>query len=120
MSARLRDPGLFSLFAFLAPDATHEVVEDGMRDAVQEVQQKGITAEELKRAKTQLKAKEAFGRDGPFAIASQLNEAIAAGDWTLYTTYLDRIDRVTAADVQRVAQMYLQPQQATVGHYIPE
>ncbi|NBB75200.1 MAG: insulinase family protein [Bacteroidetes bacterium] len=120
MSSRLRDPGLFSLFAFLAPDATHEVVEEGMREAVEAVQQRGITDEELQRAQTQLKAKEAFGRDGPFAIAAQLNEAIAAGDWTLYTTYLDRIDRVTPDDVQRVAQTYLQPERATVGHYIPE
>ena len=120
MSARLRDPGLFSLFAFLTPEATHDAVEAGMREVVRDVQQEGITDEELQRAKTQLKAKEAFGRDGPFAIASQLNEAIAAGDWTLYTTYLDRIDRVTAADVQRVAETYLQPQRVTVGHYIPE
>ena len=120
MSSRLRDPGLFSIFAFLAPEATHTTVEDEMRDAVHTIQEEGITAEELRRAKTQLRAKEAFGRDGPFAIASQLNEAIAAGDWTLYTTYLDRIDRVTAKDVQRVAQTYLQRQQSTVGHYIPE
>lgn len=120
MSSRLRDPGLFSIFAFLAPEATHDVVEDEIRDAVREIQEEGVTTEELKRAKTQLRAKEAFGRDGPFAIASQLNEAIAAGDWTLYTTYLDRIDRVTADDVQRVAQTYLQQQQSTVGHYIPE
>lgn len=120
MSSRLRDPGLFSIFAFLAPEATHDVVENEIRDAVRAVQQDGITADELERAKTQLRAKEAFGRDGPFAIASQLNEAIAAGDWTLYTTYLDRIDRVTTADVQRVAETYLQPMRSTVGHYIPE
>jgi zinc protease len=120
MSSRLRDPGLFSIFAFLAPEATHDVVEDEIRDAIRDIQEKGITADELKRAKTQLRAKEAFGRDGPFAIASQLNEAIAAGDWTLYTTYLDRIDHVTADDVQRVAQTYLQREQSTVGHYIPE
>lgn len=120
MSARLRDPGLFSLFAFLTPETTHDVVEEGMREAVTAVQQDGITDGELQRAKTQLKAKEVFGRDGPFAIASQLNEAIAAGAWTLYTTYLDRIERVTTDDVQRVARTYLQPQRATIGHYIPE
>jgi zinc protease len=120
MSTRLRDPGLFSLFAFLTPETAHDVVEEGMHEAVTAVQRDGITTEELQRAKTQLKAKEVFGRDGPFAIASQLNEAIAAGDWTLYTTYLDRIERVTTDDVQRVARTYLQPQRATIGHYIPE
>lgn len=120
MSSRLRDPGLFSVFAFLAPEATHDVVEEEIESAIEEVRDNGITAEELQRAQTQLKAKEAFGRDGPFAIAAQLNEAIAAGDWTLYTTYLDRIERVTTDDVQRAAQTYLRRRRATVGHYIPE
>ena len=120
MSPRLRDPGLFALFAMLAPDKSHEAVEAVMDEAVEEVKTNGITDAELERAQTQLKAKEVFGRDGPYQIAAQLNEAIAAGDWTLYTTYLDRIDRVTKDDVQRVAQEYLVDAKRTVGWYIPE
>lgn len=120
MSPRLHDPGLFGLFAFLAPDRVHDTVEDAMLDVIETVKEEGITEDELQRAKSQLKAKEAFGRDGPFAIASQLNEAIAAGDWTLYTTYLDRIDRVTRDDVQRVAREYLVEDGRTVGWYVPE
>ena len=120
MSPRLRDPGLFALFAMLAPDKSHEAVEAVMDEAVEEVKANGITDAELERAQTQLKAKEVFGRDGPYQIAAQLNEAIAAGDWTLYTTYLDRIDRVTKDDVQRVAQEHLVDAKRTVGWYIPE
>ena len=120
MSPRLRDPGLFGLFGFLAPEQEHETVEAAMLESVAAVQEEGITDEELERAQAQLTAKEAFGRDGPFAIASQLNEAIAAGDWKLYTTYLDRIDQVTTDDVQRVAREYLVEDGRTVGWYIPE
>jgi zinc protease len=119
MSSRHRDPALFSLFAFLAPEATHEVVEAALDEVVAEVIAEGVTDEEVARAKSQLVAQEAFGRDGPFQIAAQLNEALAAGDWRLYTTYLDRIDRVTPADVQRVAETYLQVDTRTVGWYIP-
>lgn len=120
MSPRLRDPGLFGLFGFLAPEHEHDAIETAMLESIAEVQEEGITDEELERAQAQLKAKEAFGRDGPFAIASQLNEAIAAGDWKLYTTYLDRIDRITTDDVQRVACEYLVEDRRTVGWYIPE
>jgi len=52
-------------------------------------------------------------------IAAQLNEAIAIGDWRLYVQYPDRIDAVTADDVQRVANAYLQSDRQTVGRYIP-
>jgi zinc protease len=52
-------------------------------------------------------------------VASQLNEAIAAGDWKLYTQYLDRLDEVTVDDVQRVARRYLTADTSTVGRYVP-
>ncbi|MEM1126242.1 MAG: pitrilysin family protein [Bacteroidota bacterium] len=117
--SRLRDPGLFYLFGMLAPERTHEEVEAAMLDELHRIQEEGVTEAEVARAQKLLAAEEAFGRDGPYAVASQLNEAIAAGDWTLYTTFLERIDRVTAADVQRVAQAYLIEDRRTVGWYVP-
>jgi zinc protease len=120
MSPRLHDPGLFSIFAFLAPERTHDEIAEALDDVVGEVKENGVTDEEVARAKRQLKAQEAFGRDGPFSIAAQLNEAIAAGDWTLYAEFMERIDRVTPADVERVARQYLAPRKRTVGQYVPD
>ena len=117
--SHLRNPGLFSCFAMLAPERTHEEVEAAIYEEIRLLREKGITDEELSRAKNQLRALEAFSRDGSFAIAAQLNEAIAAGDWKLYTTFRERLDRVTAADVQRVAQTYLVEDARTVGFYVP-
>jgi zinc protease len=119
MNFRLRDPGLFSVFAYLAPEQDHETVEAAIEEAIGEVVREGITEEELERAKSQLRARIAFDRDGSMQIASQLNEAIAAGDWRLYTQYRDRLDDVGAADVQRVAQTYCRPERSTVGWYVP-
>jgi len=119
MNFRLRDPGLFCLLTFLAPDRTHDDVEEAVNDVIEEVQQNGVTEEEVRRAQTQIRASEAFDRDGPMKVASQLNEAIAIGDWRLYVQYPDRIDAVTPEDVQRVARTYLQPERLTVGRYVP-
>ena len=116
---RLRDPGLFSLFAYLAPEADHETVEAAIEEEIEKVRQDGITSDELDRARNQLRAQIAFDRDGPMKVASQLNEAIAAGDWKLYTQYLDRLEEVTVDDVQRVAQRYLTTDTSTVGRYVP-
>jgi zinc protease len=116
---RLRDPGLFSIFASLAPDVTHEAVEAAIWEVLEEVMSEGITEAELSRARRQLIADEAFGRDGPFAVAARLNEAIAAGDWTLYTTFLERIEHVSLADIRSAARRIFDRDRVTVGLYEP-
>lgn len=118
-ASRFRDPGLFTIYGFLAPEVTHQAVEDAIKSVLQDLLENGVTSQEVDRAKNLLKAQEAFGRDGSYAIASQLNEAIAAGDWRLYARYLSRIESVSVADIQRVAQAYLQQSQCTVGWYVP-
>ncbi|MDX1430239.1 MAG: pitrilysin family protein [Rhodothermales bacterium] len=115
----LRDPGLFCLFAMLSPGVEHEEVEEIIYTDLQRVVSDGVEDTEVARSLNQLTAQYAFGRDGSFAIASQLNEAIAAGDWRLYTTALDRAKAVTRADIQRVAGKYLVRDQMTVGYYLP-
>ncbi len=116
---RLRDPGLFSVFAYLAPEQDHQTVEDALWETIEDVQENGVSQEELDRARSQLRAQIAFDRDGPMRVASQLNEALAAGDWKLYTQYLDRLNDITIEDVQRVAQLYLNDEACTIGRYVP-
>ena len=61
----------------------------------------------------------AYKRDGYFSIAGNLNEDIAAGDWTLYYTLDSAIAKVTTADVARVANLYLDLNQSVTGWFIP-
>ena len=61
----------------------------------------------------------AYGSDGTFSIAGNLNESIAAGDWTLYYTVDDATAKVTAADIKRVANKYLDVNKSTTGWFIP-
>lgn len=117
--ARFRDPGLFTIYAFLSPGKTHEEVEDAIMAVLKEIKENGIEENELARALNLLNAQAAFERDGPFSIASQLNEAIAAGDWKLYAQFNDRVKRVTRSDIQRAAQQYLDEDISTVGWYVP-
>ena len=116
---RLRDPGLFMVYGALAPDATHEAVEAELRAVLADIADAGLTDAELERARRQVAAQEAFGRDGPFAIAAQLNEAIAVGDWTLYADYRSRIAAVTTDQVQAAARAAIDDDRLTVGHYVP-
>jgi zinc protease len=116
----LRDPSLFLWHAMLAPGTTHEQVEKTLLAEAEKVKSGGVTAAEVSRAVRQQLASIAYARDGSFAIAGQINEPIAVGDWTLYLTQLDALQAVTPADVQRVAREYFQEDQSTTGWFIPQ
>jgi zinc protease len=118
-SSGLRDPGLFYVLAPLAPGVTHEQVEQEILTEMEAVRSNGITEAELVRAINQVRSAQAFSRDGSYAVASELNEAIAAGDWRLSTTAVERAERVSAEDVRRVAQRYCLATGSTCGYYVP-
>jgi len=113
------DPSLFDVYAFVTPGVDHAEVERVLIEEIERVKKDGVTDEEVATALGKYRASTAYGRDGSYAIASTLNEAIAAGDWTLYYTVDDATQKVTAAEVKRVANKYLDVNRSTTGWFIP-
>ena len=113
------DPSLYFTFIPLAPGAKHEEVEKIAMQEIERLKKDGVTETELQAAVAKALADAAFQRDGSFAIAGNLNEYIAVGDWTLYYTLEDAIRKVTLADIRRVANLYLNTDQSTTGWFIP-
>lgn len=114
------DNTLFGLTAMLAPNTKHEQAEKALLAEIEKVKAEGVTPAEVERAINKLLAGIAYRRDGSFAIAGQINESIAVGDWTLYFTLLEKFKTVTPADLQRVAKTYLLEDQSTTGWFIPQ
>jgi zinc protease len=114
-----RDLSLHTLYASLAPNASHEDVENALLGEVEKIKTGGVTPAEIARVKQQYVAADAYKRDGTAAVASELNEWIAVGDWTLYVTFPQKVQQVTPADVQRVAKQYFNEDQSTTGWFIP-
>ena len=52
-------------------------------------------------------------------IAIELSEFAALGDWRTLFAYRDRVAKITAADVQRVAKMYFKQSNRTSGRFVP-
>ena len=115
-----KDNGMFITYIFLTPNTDHQTVEDIVLEEYKKIINGGVTKEEVARAKAQTRASVAFSRDGSYAVASALNEAIAIGDWTFYTTFMDHIEKVSAKDIQRVAKKYLVEEKSTTGWFIPK
>jgi zinc protease len=112
------DPMLHYTFIPLAPGVTHEQVEKIAVEEIEKLKKDGVTDAEVTSAINQLLADSAFQRDGTFAIAAQMNECIAVGDWTLYETLDQATAKVTAADVKRVANLYFNVDQSTTGWFV--
>ena len=114
-----RDLSLHTVYAVLAPGATHDQVEKALMAEINKIATDGVTAAEVARVKQQYIAADAYKRDGTAAIAGEINEWIAVGDWTLYVTFPQKVQQVTPADVQRVARQYFKQDQSTTGWFIP-
>jgi len=115
----LHDPGIFRFMAEVATGNSPETVLDTMLDAIQAVVDQGVTTEEVDRAKLRLLKQRELHAANSADIAVELSEWAAQGDWRLYFLYRDRLEQVTAKDVDRVARAYLQPTNRTVGLYVP-
>ncbi|MEO5559494.1 MAG: hypothetical protein ABIR10_07400, partial [Dokdonella sp.] len=116
--SRLAQPGLFQVQALLGGSQDHQRVERMIRDAIASIRIHGVTQAELERAKGRARGSLLTSRDGPVAVAMQLNEAIATGDWVAYPTAIERLAAVSVSDVQRVARQYLIDDALTVGYLV--
>ena len=112
------DNGLFITYAFLTPGTDHKKIEDIIIKEYNNILQNGVTKEEIKRAQAQIRATVAFSRDGTYAVASALNEAIAIGDWTFYTKFMDNINKVSEEKIKEVIKKYFTEDQSTTGWFI--
>ena len=115
----LHDPGFLMLTAEVARDNEPQSVLESMLDAIADVRSDGVSEEELERAKQKLLRQRELAAAESDRIAVQLSEWAAQGDWRLYFLYRDRLEQVTAEDIQRVAALYLDRNNRTVGMYIP-
>ncbi|NOZ95710.1 MAG: insulinase family protein [Acidobacteria bacterium] len=116
----LHDPGLFQVFATLAPGTGHDDVEELIRREVALLAQSPLEPEELARARVQVRTDLAFHRESPATMVSALTEAVAVGDWRRFLRELTTVEAVDAEDVRRVCGTYLRDLNLTVGRFIPD
>lgn len=77
---------------------------------------KGVTEEELVRAKVSLKADEIYARDDPFTSMYRLGMWVnAGGDVAHFDDWQAELDKLTVADINALAKKYLRPQASTLA-----
>ena len=115
------DPGSIEMMAEVASKelSVLEKVRDDMLAVVEEVAQKGVTQQEVDRARQRILKNRELASADPNRIAIELSEWSAQGDWRLYFLNRDRIEQVTPEQVKQVAASYFTTSNRTVGFFIP-
>ncbi|MFW9612125.1 MAG: M16 family metallopeptidase [Fluviibacter sp.] len=116
-----RGPGMFILQASPRPGHTVAELEQAIRRALAVVAREGVTESELTRARSQLRAAEVYKKDSVMGQAMEIGmlETLGYG-WRTSDLMLDKLNAVTAADVQRVAQTYFTDEQLTIARLTPQ
>jgi hypothetical protein len=92
-----------------------QAVEDAIDEEIDRLSKEDVPADELQKVKNQAKANAYRRLSSPTFIMFQLLVYEGLGDWRYINTYADEVDRVTAADLRRVAARYLTRENRTVG-----
>ncbi|QTD36913.1 insulinase family protein [Polaribacter batillariae] len=119
-TSNFKEVGLFTINLGFRPDKSYDELNDKMLNMIEKVKNEGVSQDDVNRIVAKLNAKTILSRDGSGAITSQLNEAIAVGDWTDYIYSIEKFKKVTSEDVKRVANTYLKENQSTTGYFLPQ
>lgn len=115
----LREPGLLFLGAEVRQEKPLADAKKTLLDTVDAFTATPVTKEELERARTKSLKDFDLALNQSEVVGLQISEWIAKGDWRLFFLNRDRIRKVTAEDVQRVALRYLKVSNRTLGEFLP-
>jgi predicted Zn-dependent peptidase len=109
-------PHLFAFYGIPTPGHTTDEIHEAIDREIEKLRTEDITAEELAMVKARRKAGLIRRLDSNLGLAIQLASAEARyGDWRELFRQIDRIEKVTAADVRRVANEVFDPTNRTVA-----
>lgn len=109
-------PGLFVFSAVPAKGHTNQECEEAIYAEIEKIKTEPVSPEELAKAKAQVRAgliRLLASNDG---LASELSYYdVVTGDWRNLFEELDKIEQVTAEDIQRLAGEYFTRKNRSVG-----
>src|ERR1700723_1502685 len=112
----IKYPHLFAFYAFPLPGHTTQEMADAIHAEIDRLKKEDISDDELKMIKTRTKANLIRSLADNEGLANQLaSYQTRYGDWRELFRSVDRIDKVTKADIRRVANETFVDTNRTVG-----
>jgi predicted Zn-dependent peptidase len=109
-------PHLFAFYAFCMPGHKPDEMAEAIHIEIEKIKKEDISDDELKMIKTRAKANllRSLGSNSGLALELGINQA-RYGDWRELFRQVDRIDKITKADIRRVANKTFTDNNRTVG-----
>ncbi len=113
------DPGILLAMAEVPVDKDIDTAKDALIGKMESLANDGISDKDVKRAVSRIikRRERQFANSESFATG--LSEWESYGDWRLYFLHRDRLEKVTASQVQEVAKKYLIESNRTAGLFLP-
>jgi predicted Zn-dependent peptidase len=110
--------GIVQVEVTVKDDKDPTAAEAAVYEEIEKLKNEPVPEAELQKVKNQAKANAYRRLSSQFFIALQLLYYDGLGDWPYINRYADEVDKVTAADLQRVAKEYLVKDNRTVGVFL--
>jgi zinc protease len=114
------EAGLLNFIAEVRQEKSLEEAKETLLAVLDEIKKNPATEEEVGRARTRLLKGFEMSLKQSDRVGLRLSESIAAGDWRLAFLGRDQLEKVTPAEVARVASLYLRASNRTIGLFIPD
>jgi len=119
--ATARGPGMFYLYGSPATGKSVVELEAALRAEIIRIQQEGVSEAELKRARAQILAAQIYKLDSMFGQALEIGGTESAGlSYKSSGRMIEKVQKVTAQEVQAVARRYFSDDTLTVGVLDPQ
>lgn len=119
--ATSRGPGMFYLQGSPSKGKTRGELEAGFRAELMQIRRHGVSGSELARARAQLVAGQIYKLDSMFAQAMEIGQMESAGfAHPLAERMIEKLQAVTAEQVQAVVQKYFGDDALTVAELDPQ
>ena len=117
----LEDAGIFAVQATVATGKDINEVESALAAEIARLRDQPVTAAELEEARNEIFSETLSGRETPQGRAFELGQSLtSANDPRWGDRVLAAVQRVTAADVQRVARQYFADNRRVALRYLDE
>ena len=115
----LHDPGVVMAYVILKPEQSIGDAQQILLKTVEGLAGDPPTQEEVDRAKGRILKNIELAFTNSQSMSIMLGGYVGDGDWREFFLLRDEIGKVTPADVERVAKMYLKSSNRTMGEFIP-
>jgi zinc protease len=114
-----QEPFLYSVAVTATDGVPLDRLEDAVISELDRMRTNGITPQELRKAKNQLRARLVFENDSITNLAHQLGFFATIASWQVGSSLAEGIEAVTIEEAGRVAAGRLEPAHRTVARFEP-